>query len=92
MFDKIKIYLLIGVVSLLVGSIVVLYINNKSLENSNENLTIEVSNGKKAIMAYEELLKVAPFEAKNKEKKENTDDKVNTLNSDGRLITGPKWM
>lgn len=60
------------------------YVYMKSIEDKIQEDAIK--NGEEAIAAYEQLLKVAPSDAVNKERKERADEKINKIINNGNSI------
>lgn len=56
------------------------------LEKTNSSLETENKNKKDAIAAYEALLKIEPFEAVTRERKERTDEEIDDIINDDTSI------
>ncbi len=80
MLSRVIIYGLVSLVILLGG-----YAFYQS--RANKSLEVEVKNGEDAIVAYEQLLKIAPRDAVNKERKEMADEKINAIITDSNSIS-----
>ena len=61
-----------------------IYVFYKSIEDTRQEDRIK--NGEDAIVAYEQLLKVAPSDAVNKERKERADEEINKIINNGNSI------
>lgn len=86
MINKIILGVLLSAIIALSGMLFIEKTKGKSLENKNSDL-------EKAVIAYESLLKVKPFEAKNSEKKDNADGKIkDILDNNSTTGDGTYWM
>ena len=80
MITKILTYLLLF---MMVASITVVGLQQRELNNIKE----DNENYKEAIKAYEEVIKVVPFEAMIKERKGNADNEINNTINNSNIIT-----
>lgn len=65
------------------------WFGNLKLESTNKDLTTQNQNKDNAIQAYEQILKVLPFEVLNTERQGKANEEINsTIHDDGIIVDG----
>ena len=70
----------------LIAALAILAVKFYFVRLDNHNLEVENKNKSEAIVAYEALMYILPFEAEQKQKGVNTDEKVKAILDDTSIV------